>query len=44
MVRSAAKNFNNVAIVTNKNDYPQLIHELNKYKGGTSLKFREIIS
>ena len=44
MVRSAAKNFNNVAIVTNKNDYPQLIHELNKNKGGTSLKFREIMS
>ena len=44
MVRSAAKNFKNVAIITNKNDYSLLIKELEKYKGSTSLKFREIMS
>ena len=31
MVRSATKNFKNVTIITNKNDYT-LIKELNKYK------------
>ena len=44
MVRAAAKNFTNVAIITNKNDYPALIKELGKNKGKTSLKFREIMS
>ena len=44
LVRAAAKNFKNVAIITNKNDYDPLILELQKNKGGTSLKFREIMS
>ncbi len=44
MVRAAAKNFRNVAIITNKNDYSNLIKELEKNKGRTSLKFREIMS
>ena len=44
LVRAAAKNFKNVAIITNKNDYRSLIQELQKNKGGTSLKFREIMS
>ena len=44
MVRSAAKNFNNVAIVTSKNDYQSLIGEINRNNGGTSLKFRELMS
>jgi len=44
MVRAAAKNFKNVAIITNKNDYAYLIQELKKYKGKTSLKFRELMS
>ena len=44
LVRAAAKNFKNVVIITNKNDYPQLINELEKNKGRTSLKFREIMS
>ena len=44
MVRAAAKNFKNVAIITNKNDYAMLIQELNKNKGRTTLKFREIMS
>ena len=41
MVRSAAKNFKNVLIVTSKNDYSDLISEIEKNKGKTSLKFRE---
>ena len=44
MVRAAAKNFKNVAIITNKKDYTLLIRELEKFKGRTSLKFREIMS
>ena len=44
MVRSAAKNFKNVTIITNKNDYSSLINELEKNKGKTTLKFREIMS
>ena len=44
MVRAAAKNFKNVAIVTNKNDYRSLIKELETSKGKTSLKFRELMS
>tara|TARA_Y100000591_G_scaffold317289_1_gene326874 strand:+ start:2736 stop:4313 length:1578 start_codon:yes stop_codon:yes gene_type:complete len=44
MVRSAAKNFKNVTIITSKNDYSSLIKELENYKGETSLKFREIMS
>ena len=44
MVRAAAKNFKNVTIVTNKNDYGALIKELEKKNGKTSLKFRELMS
>ena len=44
MVRAAAKNFNNVTIVTNKHDYESLIQELNINKGKTTLKFRELMS
>ena len=44
MVRAAAKNFKNVTIVTNKNDYKSLIKELESYKGKTSFKFRELMS
>ena len=44
MVRAAAKNFKNVSIVTNKNDYKSLIKELETFNGKTSLKFRELMS
>ena len=44
MVRAAAKNFKNVTIVTNKNDYNSLIKELEAFNGKTSLKFRELMS
>tara|TARA_B100000902_G_scaffold382449_1_gene420119 strand:- start:181 stop:1239 length:1059 start_codon:yes stop_codon:yes gene_type:complete len=44
MVRAAAKNYKNVTIITNKNDYEALIKELETLKGKTSLKFRELMS
>tara|TARA_B110000967_G_scaffold205858_1_gene251282 strand:- start:389 stop:1939 length:1551 start_codon:yes stop_codon:yes gene_type:complete len=44
MVRAAAKNFKNVLIITNKNDYPDLIKEIEKNKGKTSINFREYMS
>ncbi len=44
MVRSAAKNFKNVTIITDKNDYQILLTEIKKNNGGTSLKFREQMS
>ncbi len=44
MVRAAAKNFKNVTIVTNRNDYKSLTKELETLKGKTSLKFRELMS
>ena len=44
MVRSAAKNYKNVLIVTSKNDYPDVINEIKNNKGKTSLKFRELMS
>ena len=44
MVRAAAKNFNNVTIITNKNDYSHLIEEIKKNNGATTLTFRELMS
>jgi len=44
MVRAAAKNFKNVLIITNKNDYSDLINEIKKNKGKTTLNFREYMS
>ena len=44
MVRAAAKNFKNVTIITNREDYGSLIKELDTFKGKTSLKFRELMS
>jgi phosphoribosylaminoimidazolecarboxamide formyltransferase / IMP cyclohydrolase len=44
MVRAAAKNFKNVTILTNKNDYSSLIEEIEKNKGATTLNFRELMS
>ncbi len=41
LVRAAAKNFNDVSVITDKKDYKDLINELNKNYGSTSLKFRE---
>ncbi len=44
MVRSAAKNYNDVAVITSSNQYDELIEELKKYRGSTSLNFREKLS
>ncbi len=44
LVRAAAKNYKNVTIITNINDYKNLIKELETNKGKTSLKFRENLS
>jgi len=44
MVRAAAKNYNDVTIITSSNQYSELIYQLNKYKGSTSLEFRKKMS
>ena len=44
MVRAAAKNFKNVTIITNRNDYRSIVRELETFKGKTTLKFRELMS
>ncbi len=44
MVRSAAKNYKDVTVITSSEQYAELIDELNKYKGSTSLDFRERLS
>ena len=44
MVRAAAKNYNDVTVITSSNQYPELINEINLHKGSTSLVFREKMS
>ena len=44
LVRSAAKNYKYVTVVTKIDDYQKLIHELKVFKGSTSLQFREKMS
>ena len=44
MVRSAAKNYNDVTVITSSEQYEELIEELKKFKGSTSLNFREKLS
>ena len=44
MVRSAAKNYNDVTVITSSDQYEELIQELKKFKGCTSLNFREKLS
>jgi phosphoribosylaminoimidazolecarboxamide formyltransferase/IMP cyclohydrolase len=41
MVRSAAKNYQDVTVVTSSDQYNELIDELSRNKGSTSLQFRE---
>ena len=41
MVRSAAKNYQDVTVITSSDQYDELIDELNINKGSTSLEFRE---
>ena len=44
MVRAAAKNYNDVTIITSPKQYDKLIKELNLNKGSTSLNFRQKMS
>jgi len=44
MVRSAAKNYQDVTVITSSDQYEQLIEELKKNKGSTSIEFREKLS
>ena len=44
LVRAAAKNYNDVTVITNFNQYNELINELNKYNGSTGSQFREKMS
>ena len=41
MVRAAAKNYNDVTVITSSNQYEELINEIILHKGSTSLLFRE---
>ncbi len=44
LVRAAAKNYNYVTVITNLNQYNELIDELNENKGSTNIKFRKKMS
>jgi len=44
MVRAAAKNYNDVTVITSLNQYDEFINELKKYNGSTSLEFRKKLS
>ena len=44
MVRAAAKNYNDVTVITSTEQYSELIDQLKKNKGSTSLKFRKRMS
>ena len=44
LIRSAAKNFNDVAVISNTSDYPKFVNELKTNKGATSLNFRKLMS
>ena len=44
MVRSAAKNYNDVTVITSPNQYAELISEIKNNNGSTSLSFRKKMS
>tara|TARA_B100000287_G_scaffold214688_1_gene202585 strand:- start:140 stop:1696 length:1557 start_codon:yes stop_codon:yes gene_type:complete len=44
MVRAAAKNYNDVTVITSINQYDELSNQLNKNKGSTTLEFRKKLS
>ena len=44
MVRAAAKNYNDVTVITSSNQYNELIDEMEKNRGSTSINFRERMS
>ena len=44
LIRSAAKNFNDVTVISNISDYTELVKELKNKNGATSFKFRKFMS
>ncbi len=44
LIRAAAKNFNDVAVISNNDDYSNLAKELKTNKGSTTIKFRKLMS
>jgi len=44
MVRAAAKNYNDVTVITSSDQYGELINEIEKNSGSTSINFREKMS
>ena len=44
LIRAAAKNFNDVTVISSIDDYKMLVKELKSNKGSTSIKFRKIMS
>ncbi len=44
LVRAAAKNYNDVTVITSSSQYDELIKEMIKFKGSTSQDFREKMS
>ena len=44
LIRGAAKNFNDVTVISEINDYKILAKELKNNKGSTSMKFRKLMS
>ena len=44
MVRAAAKNYNDVTVITSSNQYDELINEIENNKGSTTINFREKMS
>jgi len=44
IVRAAAKNYNDVTVITSSDQYSELINEIEKNKGATSIEFREKMS
>ncbi len=44
LVRAAAKNYNDVTVITSTDQYSELIDQLKKNKGSTSLEFRKRMS
>ena len=44
LIRAAAKNFNDVTVISNNDDYSSLVKELKTNKGSTTIKFRKLMS
>ncbi len=44
LIRAAAKNYNDVTVITSSNNYNDLIEQLKKYSGSTTLEFRKKMS